>query len=95
MVTKLFCVYDSKAKVFKMPHFTRTNGDALRGFALAANDSKTEISMFPEDFTLMEIGEFDDVTGKVTGPNFPVNLGMASSYLNAPRVPQIMETENL
>ena len=63
MITKIFSVYDSKAEVFGKPFFSGTKGLALRSFTEISNDSASEIGKYPADFTLFELGEYDDSNG--------------------------------
>lgn len=60
----VFSVFDSKAEIFMQPFFAFTQGVALRSFAGACRDPEHEFSKFPEDFTLFELGAFDDSTGE-------------------------------
>lgn len=77
----VYCIYDSKVKVFEKPIYLRNHGEALRELEDAANDEKSKISMYPEDFSLMHLGTYDDEKGVFENrPNAPENLGLASAY---------------
>lgn len=80
MKTKLFCVYDSKAECYGTPFFMPTRGMAERAFGNLVNDPQSSIHRNPEDFTLYEVGEFDDSTG-VVNATLPVNLGIALKFI--------------
>lgn len=80
MIKYLFTVWDSKAKTHCNPFTSVNQQTALRDFAQAANDSGTQIAKFPTDFTLFEVGEFDDETCTFNIHPAPVNLGMASQF---------------
>jgi len=75
----MYSVYDSKVNFFHPPMFMRNRGEALRSWEIAANDEKGQISRHPEDFTLFEIGEFDDAEGSLTAQKHQ-SLGLASQY---------------
>jgi len=60
MKMKAFTIYDSKAAVFRTPFFTSTVGEALRPLTDAANKEDHEFCKHPEDYTLFEIGEYDE-----------------------------------
>lgn len=81
MVTKLYVVYDEKALVYKYPQFQRSAGEAIRSFTLAVQDQNTEIGKFPEDFTLYEVGAFDDQNAQFESLPNPVNLGKGLQYV--------------
>lgn len=63
MVTKVFVVHDSKVEAYLQPFLARTRGEALRSFMKAANDERHDFSKYAEDYTLFEIGEYDDARG--------------------------------
>lgn len=76
----LFSVYDSKAAVYGNP-FTSVNVTvAIRDFQAAAQSPNSSVAMFPEDYTLFQLGSFDDSTGVIEYLQNPVNLGLASQF---------------
>lgn len=77
---KIFSVYDSKAEVYLPPFFMRTRGEAIRAFTSTSNDPESNISRFPLDFGLVELGEYDELKGRITPHNVPVSLGLASEF---------------
>lgn len=79
--TKVFCIYDTKAKYYKNPFLMKSTGEALRGFEDVAKDEKTEIGRHPTDFILFQIAEFDEDNGVYENLKQPKNLGLASDYL--------------
>jgi len=80
MVNKMYTVYDSKAEAFLVPFFMRTKGEALRAWQQAVNDEQTQFSKYPSDFTLFEIGEYDDSTGTVVMHEAKISLGSALEF---------------
>lgn len=71
MLFKMYTLFDSKSECYVAPFYAKAKGDALRQIISVVNDvnSKHEFGKYPEDFTLFEIGSFDDSTGVVT-PHF-------------------------
>lgn len=61
----IFAIYDTKAQAFGQPFFQQTAGLAARGFGQACLNTEGEFYKFPLDFTLYEIGVYDDETGKI------------------------------
>ena len=59
---KLFTLYDSKSQTYTAPTLHKTNAEAKRSFAGAVNagDKGGVIAAHPADFTLFEIGTWDD-----------------------------------
>lgn len=78
-------VYDSKVQLFAQPFFMRTRGEALRGWTDVVNDPSTQMSKYPTDFALMELGEYDEQKGSFTNHQAPINLGLAVAYKNQPQ----------
>lgn len=79
---RLFCysIFDLKASVFNTPFFFRSRGEAVRAFIDLANDNKSSISRHPEDYSLFEIGSWDDQSSTFESVA-PVSLGIASSFV--------------
>jgi hypothetical protein len=60
MKTKMYVIYDSKAKVYNKPFFMLNDSIAIRAVTDLANDLSTDVGRHPEDFILFSIGEYDD-----------------------------------
>lgn len=53
----------------------RATGEAIRNLQDAINDPRNEtIYKHPDDFTLYQVGDFDDVTGVITPYDPPLQL---------------------
>lgn len=96
MVSKVFTVYDSKAEAYLTPFLMRTKSEAIRGFQDVCNDDKSNFCKYAEDYTLFEIGEFDDSIGTYTMYASKVSLGCAIEYkrMDALSIPPKMPTGN-
>lgn len=79
MKLQAFSVYDSAAKRFAMPFFADTIEVALRMFRALVNSGDSQVSKYPEDYTLFHIGEFDQELGEVR-PSSPRSLGVAITF---------------
>lgn len=62
---KLYVVYDSKSETYTNPTVNPARGQAIRSFSDAVNGGQGVIADHPADFTLFEIGEYDNQTGTV------------------------------
>lgn len=74
MVYKMFTIRDAKAEIFHPPFYKATHGEAERDFRVLANDSKGQISQFPEDFDLYYLGEYNDQEGKMVPLDTPQHV---------------------
>lgn len=63
---KIFTIHDSKAEAFSAPIVIRNKGEALRGLTEVVNDATHQYGKYPSDYTLFEIGEWNDLTGNIT-----------------------------
>lgn len=73
----LYSVFDKKGKYFTSPFFARSDAEAVRSFSRIANDDRTDINQFPDDFALYCNGEFHSDIGTFSGSD-PVKLVDAS-----------------
>jgi len=60
MILHAYSIYDNKALVYAVPFFAINDGHAIRSFTDLANDPNTTIGRHPGDFSLYEVGLFDD-----------------------------------
>lgn len=65
MTKKIYSIRDSKSEIFNLPFFQNTHGEAERSFRETANDPKTLLNKYPEDYDLYYLGEYDESTGKL------------------------------
>lgn len=75
-----FAMYDSVARVYTPPFYMASPNVAVRAFALAANTPDSKVGQHASDFTLFQLGEFDDETGIHTPESPHLNLGLASNF---------------
>ena len=87
----MFVIYDSKANAYLQPWFLTTEPMAIRAFTDLANDSDSNVSRHPEDYTLFNIGSFDDNTAEIIW-NAPITLGNAIQYKTQPEAQALGQT---
>jgi len=93
MLHKLFTIYDEKAEIFIPPFFVPTIGLAIRAFTDCVNDDEHQFGRHPQDYTLFEIGEFDDSTALIiTGDKKSIGNGV--EFINSQHVSAFEEFEN-
>ena len=78
---KAYAIKDIKAEMFsQMPMFVNSNGLAIRSFATACEDDKTDFNKYPEDFSLYEIGTYCMETATLTTIT-PKQIANASEFV--------------
>ena len=82
MIHKIFTVYDSKVEAYLPPFYQQSKGAAIRAFTDTCNEAGHPFNKHPEDYTMFELGAFDD-----TGANFelhktPISIGVAIEFIN-------------
>jgi len=80
MLLKIFTIYDSKTEAYMSPFFNQSTGGALRSFEEACRDENSTFHKYPSDFTLFEIGSFDDNTAQIQFHDAKISLGSANEY---------------
>jgi len=76
----LFSIYDEKAHAY-LPPFTLPRSDmAIRTFADCVNSDQHAFGKHPGDYTLYELGVFDDTTATITPHAVRTNLGVGLNY---------------
>lgn len=86
-----YSVRDSKAERFISPFFAPTRAVAQRMFETAANTVGENFNRHCNDYTLFEIGTFEDETGVIVPfENGKISLGLASEYIHPPEHPAVL-----
>lgn len=76
------CVHDSKMKAYLEPIYKITREMGERDFADACNEPKHAFGRNPADYTLFEMGTFEQDTGIHTSHAAPIMIGSGHHYLN-------------
>jgi len=79
----MVAIHDSKSELFSRPMCMRAYGEAERAFADVINDGQSDYAKHPEDFTLFEVGAFDDSTGVVVPLPAPRSLGVGVTFVTS------------
>lgn len=80
MLLKMFSVYDSAVEAYIRPMFLPSVGLALRGFTEAVNGNDPEMTKYPSQYVLFDVGTFDDSSCTFT-THTPVSLGVGSEFV--------------
>ena len=79
----VYAVFDSKAEAYLAPFFHATDGTAKREFGKVVQQKGHNFCEFPEDFTLMKLGVWDDESAKFEELLTPFSLGVGLEYKKA------------
>jgi len=72
MKLKAYSIYDKAAAAYNTPFFMHYKALAIRAFQDNVNSTdENNIAKHPEQFTLFEVGEYDDSTGVFTPTEKP------------------------
>lgn len=81
MTKKLFTIYDSKAETYVAPFCLLSRGEAIRAFTDTVNDQSIPPGKYPEDFSLFELGTFDETNCKFVLYSTPTSLGVGVEFV--------------
>lgn len=73
----IYAIFDRKSLTYGIPFFAPASAVALRMCQTAVNSgSPSDVSLYPEDFSLYCLGSFTDSDGCITpsAPQFVINL---------------------
>ncbi len=93
MQLKMFSIYDSKAEAWIQPFFSLATGSAIRSFETAANEEGNDFNRYGADYTLFEVGYFDQHTGELRALKANINLGLAIVFIRPMQVGQLSAIE--
>lgn len=65
MKTQLYSIYDTASGTHQKPIFARADGEITREFKSLCTNAEHPVGQHPEDYALIRLGSFDDLTGKL------------------------------
>lgn len=92
MNTKMFSIYDTAIQAYMRPFFAQSAGQAVRMFEDLVMDPQHEINRHAEDYTLWQLGEFDDQDASYKVEKIP--LGTALEIKSAKNEQAIRNNED-
>lgn len=84
---KLFTVYDAISETFSPPMANRNRGEAVRSFTDEVNNPNSQLNKHAKDYTLLEIADWDNTTGRIEPYDAPFPVGTALEFKNAEEKP--------
>lgn len=80
MKHQIFCIHDNKAQAYLPPFIMHRNDMAVRVFADCINSDEHQFGKNPGDYTLFNIGEFDDNKALIK-PRTIISLGNGVEFI--------------
>lgn len=91
MLIKIFTVFDQKAEAYKEPFYQPQTGQGVRIFADCINKQDHPFNLHPEDYTLFEIGLYDEESGEIA-PHSPLkSLGNGVEFIKSLSLPDYVD----
>lgn len=90
---KIFSIYDDKVEAYLSPITAPTTAAAVRMFETAANDESHDFHKHAGDYTLYEIGLFDEEHGTIMPLDPRKSLGTALEHRNFTPTLAVARTE--
>lgn len=78
----VFSIHDQAAGAYMRPFFVTAVGLAVREFERLANEKEGNVSRWPDQYTLFELGTYEDSTGVLESLEIPKSHGNAVQYLS-------------
>lgn len=69
-----YSVFDKKVGLYATPFFAAHEAQAMRSVQMAMRDPQSSLSVFPTDYSLYSVGEFDEATGYFTPSSAPLPI---------------------
>lgn len=64
----MYSIFDRKAESYASPFYAANDAAAMRLFVMEGQRDESMIRMFPSDYELCCVGDFDDQSGLVSAP---------------------------
>lgn len=81
MKLEIYAVHDAAVGAFNRPLFFRSRGEAIRSFADAVGVPENGFVKAPQDYTFYHIGDFDDLTAKISPLELPFRVCGALDFM--------------
>lgn len=65
MELNVYSIRDKKTGLYATPFFNHHKANAVRMFKINVNQEGSMINSYPEDYTLLKVGVWNDETGKI------------------------------
>ncbi len=94
MLLNIYTIHDNKAMAYLSPFTFKNDGQAVRLFGDAINNQEHTFAKHPADYTLFNLGEFDDNTSEIKPKTTPQMLGNGVEFLTTQSTTTAQEIAN-
>ncbi|AXH76112.1 MAG: nonstructural protein [Microviridae sp.] len=84
MTLKIVAIFDQATESFGRPIFVPHVGQSIRSFMDELRKPDSELSLHPGDYSLFELGDFDERFGTFNGHTAPRRLASGSDFVSKP-----------
>lgn len=81
MILQVFTVHDQKVGAYLPPFCLANKAQALRAFTDTCSDINHAFNKHPEDYTLFDLGTYDDSNAVFVSNVTPISLGTGLEHL--------------
>lgn len=72
MILNIYSIHDRKAQIYNRPFYEQNEIVAVRNVERAFMDSESTFCAYPNDFELVKLGTYDDISGSFDILDIPV-----------------------
>nr|QJB19352.1 MAG: nonstructural protein [Microvirus sp.] len=76
----IFTIYDSKVESYSPPFYARSVAEGIRTITSTLKNAESQLSQYPEDFSLYHIGTFCDESANIELLEHKSFLGLLSNF---------------
>lgn len=87
MILKMYTVYDSITKIYHPPMYCHNDNHAKRVFKAIINAKDKVFNTSPADFSLCEVGTFNDQDGNIETVKVPILIIEGTEVLEKEKKP--------
>lgn len=90
----VFSIYDQASQAYLRPMFVTAPGQAIRAFVDEVNKKDSPLNKYPDQYTLFEIGEFEDTKAKLQACT-PISYGNGKQYITEHMIDKLAVEDRL
>ena len=81
MILRMYSIFDAAIGAYTPPFAARADGEAVRSFKSTLLDPNHPMAKFPEHYSVVRVGLYDDATGQMSPLPAPEVLATAQALI--------------